>query len=246
MLLQNYLNSRDHLYKWLVVSLLAITTGCAESLDTVDIADEIAQKPAVVKVFSDDYFDENYTEEYLISGFDESGSQYVGTYRIVTGAEEVFNGENAIPVSTTISYSLLDINNVPVTPPYEVELIEYFSSTLPRRYLGSYNTETSLTFNVQGNLIDIPETIFSGTTGTLTNLIGSDSSKENITWAISDNGDDTFDISFIAEHTDSSGALINRETRTFVIDSSGERLYWSLMAEVPLINNTLTFFGTIQ
>lgn len=246
MLLRNYFICTRNLYRWLVISVFVMLTGCAESIDTTDIAGEIAQLPAVVKVFPDNYFDEGYSEEYLVSGFDDNGNEYVGTYRVQTGTVEIFNSQNAIPVSTTISYSLLDINNVPMTPPKEVELIEYFTADVPRRYLGSYNSDTALSLFVKGSLIDIPETIFSDTSGTLTNLEGSDSSLETITWAIADNGDDTFDISFIADHTDSAGGLISRETRTFVIGANGERRYWSLVAEIPALDNTLTFFGTIQ
>ncbi len=227
-----------------IFMITVLLSACGEAVTTADQAGDLGAKEESVEValFPVKYFEPGYIEDYVITGVDNNNRKYSGTFQVSTGDEDVFNGVFAVPVSSTLIYSTI-INGIQVTP-ITITLTEYFSSSMPRQYLGSVNSNTSLILTVQDSAVDIPESVAADASGSMAGLIGSNASVELISWLVLNNEDGTFDIGYTYNNTDSAGDLIDLEVRTFTVDVSGERLSWSLVAELPYLNNTLSFSGT--
>lgn len=226
-----------------VIGLAVLLMSCAQTTSETDSqgVDDQQLGTSSVNVFPDGFFSAGYVEKYSITGIDDRGTDYTGTFLTTTGAEEVFNGVSAVPVISTLSYTTV-INGVQV-PPITIVLTEYFSTSIPRQYLGSVNASTSLILNAQDPVVYIPEAVVPDASGDVVSSIGSDSSIEDIDWFMQGNADGTYDLSFVYNHTDSAGGLINHEVHTYVLNESGDRLSWSLTAQISSLNNTLRFSG---
>jgi len=233
-----------NLFKSIVITLLAtFLVSCGDTVETVDETSNINSEQLIAKVtmFPAGYFDSGYVENYVITGVDDYGRKYSGTFEVKTGVKDVFNGVEAIPVVSTLSYSTT-INNVQL-PPMSIVLTQYYSAGLPRQYLGNVNDNTSVIMTMQAQASDIPATVISSSSGTLADLVGSNSSFEIINWSVLPNDSDTYNMVFNFNDTDSAGGVINNEMQTFAISSTGERLSWSMVSEIPSLNNTLKFSG---
>ncbi len=217
--------------------------SCSDSVETVAASSDINSEQLIAKVamFPTGYFDAGYVENYVISGSDDYGRKYTGTYEIKTAAEEVFNGVTAVPVVSILSYTTT-INNVQA-PPLVIALTQYYSATSPRQYLGNMNDNTSLILTLKNQAVDIPSSVINGSSGTIANLVASNASFETISWSINENNSNTYSLVFDFSDTDSAGGLLNKEVQNFVIDSTGERQSWSMVSEIPSLNNTLRFSG---
>lgn len=226
-----------------VVAVTVLLVSCAESVTEAGQGAGTEQLPTTsVEVFPDGFFSAGYTENYAVTGIDDKGTEYAGTFKLTTGDEEVFNGIDAVPVISELSYAAV-INGMTVTP-ITIVLTEYFSVSLPRQYLGSINAYTALILTAQGPVNYIPETVVPDSSGIMASSVGSDSSQEDIDWFIQDNAGDSYILSFVLNHTDGAGGLINREVHTYTINETGDRLSWSLTAQVSSLSNTLRFSGT--
>lgn len=232
------------IFKGVFVTLFAVfLVSCADTVETVNKSsdDNSEQLIAKVALFPAGYFNSGYVENYVITGTDDYGREYTGSYQIKTAVKDIFNGVEAIPVVSTLSYTTV-INNVQ-SPPIVVSLTQYYSVTTPRQYLGNVNDRTSLILTLQNQAIDIPAMVISNSSGMLADLIGSNAMLETIGWSVSPNNSDTYSLSFDSTDTDSAGGLIIAEVQTFVISSSGERLFWSMTSEIPSLHTTLRFSG---
>jgi len=226
------------------VALFAVfLVSCADTVETVNKSNDINSEQLIAKValFPAEYFNSGYVENYVITGTDDYGREYTGSYQIKTGVKDIFNGVEAIPVVSTLFY-ITTINNVQA-PPIVVALTQYYSVTTPRQYLGNVNDRTSLILTLQDQAIDMPNMVISNSSGMLADLIGSNAMLETIGWSVSPNNSDAYSLSFDSTDTDSAGGLIIAEMQTFVISSSGERLSWSMTSEIPSLHTTLRFSG---
>ena len=227
-----------------IVSFAVLLASCSNAVETANKLNDINSEQLITKValFPSGYFNSGYVENYVITGTDDSGREYTGSYEIRTGVRDVFNGVEAVPVVSTLSYTTV-INNVQA-PPITVTLTQYYSPTSPRQYLGNVNDRASVILTLQGAAEDMPASVVSNSSGALANLIGSNSVLETIGWSMLPNADGTHSLAFDFIDTDSAGGLIISEVQTFVISSNGERLSWSMSSEIPSLNTTLRFSGS--
>lgn len=236
-ILANFLNG-------ILITLFAVfLVSCSDTVETVSKVSDINNEQLIAKVslFPAAYFNAGYVENYAIAGTDDYGRQYAGSYQVRTADKSVFNGVEAIPVVSTLSYSTT-IDNVQLAP-MVIVLTQYFSVTTPRQYLGNVNDNTAIILTLQGQASDITESVISSSSGTLASLVGSNASIETINWSVFSNNTGSYDLVFKFNDTDSAGGLINEEFQTFVISPTGERLSWSMMSIIPSLNNTLRFSG---
>ncbi len=234
----------SELFKGVFITLFSVLlVSCGESVETVSRSNDVNSEQLIAKIalFPDGYFDAGYVENYAITGADDYGREYTGSYEIKTGVKDIFNGVEAIPVVSTLSYSTT-INNVQ-TPPIVVALTQYYSVSLPRQYLGNINDRTALILTLQDQAIDMPGAVISGSSGVLAGLTGSNSMLETIGWSVFPGDRDTYRLAFDFTDTDSAGGLIIAEVQAFIIRSTGERLSWSMSSEIPSLNTTLRFSG---
>ncbi len=238
--------NNNHRKNLCVFLLTVFLVSCGSSTGTTNVSASVnnGQRVEKVTMFPTGYFDPGYTENYVITGTDDSGHQYTGTYEVLTGVSDVFYGVPAIPVASTLSYTTI-INGVQVSP-IIIILTQYYSADLPRQYLGNVNNKTSLVLTLQGATSDIPAVVTSNSSGSLANLIGSDSSLETIDWSVSPAVNNTYNLVYAYNDTDSAGGLINNEIHTFVVNADGKRLSWKMVSEIPSLNSTLWFSGDRQ
>ncbi len=227
-----------------VMSLIALS-GCTQSLSETSTVNAGARIFAsALQIFPDGYFVEGYTEVYALTGTDNKGKSYQGSFGVSTGAATIFNGENARPVVTNISYYTF-INNLP-TLPRQVELILYFSETIPRQFLGTLNSSTGVITIPQDTPTDIPDTLHSEQNDVLGNYLATDSSIESAIGSAIEINASTYELSFVTLVTDGAGNLLVDEMQTFGIDAAGQRLYWRYNAVLPGSNTELNFSGARQ
>lgn len=235
--------------KSVAVTLFAMFLfSCSDAVNTVDEVKTVnsdinsEQLLAKVTIFPKGFYDSGYVENYKVVGTDDYGRVYSGTYEVRTGDKTVFNGVNAIPVVSVLSYSTI-IDNVQL-PPIVIALTQYFSFETPRQYLGNVNDATSIVLTLQGQASSIAESVVSNSSGQLASLVGSNSSLETISWSVVPGNSNTYNLIFDFNDTDSAGGLINQEVQTFEISPAGERLSWSMVSVIPSLNNTLRFSGS--
>lgn len=232
------------IFKGVFVALFAVfLVSCADTVETVNKSNDVNSEQLIAKVafFPSGYFDSGYVENYVITGTDDYGREYTGSYQIKTGVKDVFNGMESVPVVSTLSYTTT-INNVQL-PPIVVVLTQYYSVTSPRQYLGNVNNSTSLILTQQGLAADLPVSVISGSSGQVADLVASNASFEMINWSVLPNDSNTYNLVFDFNDTDSAGGLLNKETQEFVVSSTGERRSWSMVSAIPSLNNTLRFSG---
>jgi len=232
------------LFQGVLITLVAmLLVSCSDSVETVSASSDINSEQLIAKVamFPTGYFKSGYVENYVITGTDDFGRKYTGTYEIRTAAKDVFNGVEAVPVVSILSYTTT-INNVQA-PSVVIALTQYYSATSPRQYLGNMNDNTSLILTLQDQAVDIPSAVINSSSGMLANLIASNASFETINWSINSNASNTYNLVFDFSDTDSAGGLLNKEVQSFVISSTGERRSWSMVSKIPSLNNTLRFSG---
>lgn len=238
--------NNDYKKSLYVFLLAAFLVSCGSSTGTVNESTSVnnGQRVGKVTMFPAGFFDSGYIENYVITGTDDNGRQYTGTYEVLTGAREVFYGVTAIPVASTLSYTTI-INGVQALP-ITIVLTQYYSADLPHQYLGNVNNKTSLVLTLQGAANNIPTTVASNASGSLSNLIGSDSSLETIDWSVSPAVNNTYNLVYAYNDTDGAGGLINNEIHTFVVNADGKRLSWKMVSKIPSLNSTLRFSGDRQ
>ena len=232
------------IFRVILIPLFAIfLSSCSDAIDTSGASNDINSEQLIAKVsvFPAGYFDAGYVESYLITGTDDYGRKYTGSYEIRTDVNDIFNGVEATPVVSTLSYTTM-INNVQM-PPIVIVLRQYYSVSSPRQYLGSVNENTSLILTLRDLAVDAPAAVISNASGKLADLTASNAGFETIEWSVVSNDSDTYNLVFDFSDTDSAGGLLNREVQTFVISSTGERQAWSMVSEIPSLNNTLRFSG---
>jgi len=231
--------TRSPLLYLLVIFMLGGLAACAQTTEDNVAADTPSTS---VNVFPTGFFEPGYTESYVISGVDQEARVYSGTFELATSEETIFNGEPAIPVSSTLSYSR-PVNGLTV-PPMVIVLTEYFTATVPRKYLGSENEDTSVIMIPVAPTVEIPSVVIADGSGTVGDFIGTDSSAESISWSINKTDDDVFQLSYYSEVTNSAGEIINSEAQTFSIDATGERQAWAFDAVLPGEAMTFSFTGS--
>jgi hypothetical protein len=221
-----------------IVMLLGLAACAQTTEDTVST--ETAD--TFVSIFPANFFEAGYTENYVITGSDQEGRIYTGTFELATSNVTMFNGEPAVPIGSTLTYSR-PINGVAVSPKISV-LTEYFSVSIPRKYLGSDKNDTAVIMTPVALPVEIPEVVNAEGSGKVGEFVGTDVSAESISWAINKLGDDLFQISYFSEVTNSAGEIINSEAQTFNIDATGERHAWALDAVMPGDGVSFSFSGT--
>jgi len=231
---------------FLVIFFAVALSSCADSTGTINESTAInnGQLPEKVVIFPTGFFDAGYKESYVVTGSDDFGRKYTGSYEVLTGAKDVFNGVDVIPVDSTLSYTTT-INGVQTTP-ITIVLTQYYSATTPRQYIGNVNSNTSLVSTLLGAATDIPSLVTNNSSGQVARLVASDSSIETIDWSVSSNANGDYDLAYSYNDTDSAGGLITNEINTFVVNANGRRLSWTMTSEIPSLSNTLRFSGSRQ
>lgn len=220
------------------IVMLSGLAACAQTIEDT-VATETAS-PAV-NIFPASFFEPGYTESYVITGSDQAARVYSGTFELATSEQTIFNGEPAIPVSSTLTYSR-PINGQTVSPITFVST-EYFSVSIPRKYLGSENNKAVIMTPVSPPA-EIPEIVNAEGSGKVGEFVGTDASAESISWSMIKLDEDSFQISYFSEVTDSAGEIVNSEAQTFTVDATGERHAWAFDAVMPGDGITFSFSGT--
>jgi hypothetical protein len=221
-----------------IVMLLGLA-ACAQTTEDTVTADA---ESFSVNVYPAGFFAAGYTENYVITGTDQEDRVYTGTFELATSEETVFNGEPAVPVSSTLSYSR-PINGIVVSPKTFV-LTEYFSTSIPHKYLGSENDDTAVIMTPVVPPVEIPAVVNAEGSGKVGDFIGTDTSAESINWSLNKIDDNDFQMSYFSEVTNGAGEIINSEAQTFDIDATGERHAWAFDAVLPADGVTFSFSGT--
>lgn len=228
----------------IVMSLIALS-GCTQGSSETSTVNAGARIFAdALQIFPDGYFVEGYNEVYALTGADNKGKIYQGSFSVSTGAANIFNGENARPVVTNISYYTF-INNLP-TSPRQVELTLYFSETIPKQLLGTLNSSTGVITTAQVAPTDIPDKVLTEQNGVLGSYLATDSSIESAIWSAIEINDSTYELSFATLVADDAGNLLVDEMQTFGVDVSGQRRYWRYNTVLPGSNTELNFSGVRQ
>jgi hypothetical protein len=213
-------------------------TGSTDATGVVG-NEEIAPQ---LRIFPDGLLDGGFTEEYAVTGVDEIGRTYTGEYQIETGGEVVFNGELAIPLISTLTYST-DASGQTVTL-VTVVFTEYFSSSKPTKYLGNENSRTGVIMVPEIQAPIVPRMASASSSGSLGQYTGSDASKESIDWSVGEVMDNGFyDVGHSYLLTDSAGDVLSSENQYFTFDKNGNRTAWSFIAVLPYLGNTLNLTG---
>ena len=215
----------------------SVATNESTAVNNGQLVEQVAMFPA-------EYFDAGYKENYVVTGSDDFGRNYTGSYKILTGVKAIFNGVEVIPVDSILSYTA-NISGVETTP-VTITLTQYYSAAVPRQYIGSVNRNTSLVLSLQDEATDIPILAVSDSSGEAARLVASDSSIEKIDWSVSSNTDGTYDMTYSYNDTDSAGGLIANEVHTFVVNPDGQRLSWEMISDIPSLTNTVRFSGNRQ
>jgi hypothetical protein len=219
----------------------AFLSACGQSDDGTAPAGDKSNKlfSAVVEVFPANYFDEGYSELYTLIGHDSNGKNYTGTFEVRTGSAEIFNGSNAAPVQTTLSYTT-EVNEAQL-PPVTIVLTQYFSTGQPLQYLGSVNDRSAVITTPQGQLYDIPSLIAREQSAQYGVYQGSDASLESISWSAREIDADTYELEYRSLSTDSFGKILSDETQIFGMGPDGSRVYWKFSAYVSSLDITFNF-----
>jgi hypothetical protein len=221
------------------IFMLSGLAACAQTTEDTVAADTAS---TAVNVFPAGYFEPGYTESYDISGTDQEDRVYTGTFELATADETIFNGETAVPVTSTLSYSR-PVDGIAV-PQMTFVITEYFSNSTPRKYLGSVNNDTAVIMTPVTTPAEIPAVVNADGSGVVGDFIGTDSSAESISWSVNKIDNDVFQLSYFSEVTNSAGEIINSEAQTFSINAAGERQSWAFDAVLSGKAMTFSFTGS--
>ncbi|MDT8282278.1 MAG: hypothetical protein RQ982_05620 [Gammaproteobacteria bacterium] len=227
--------------------MLSGLAACSQSSNDVASTDaataaNIASTATPVNIYPASFFEPGYTESYIITGSDQVARIYSGTFELVTSEQTLFNGEAAVPVTSTLSYTR-PINGVTV-PPITFVLTEYYSVATPRKYLGSVNNDTSVIMVPVASATDLPEVVDDEGSGIIGDFTGTDSTLESIAWSLNKLDDNTYQLTYFSQLSDSAGDIIGSEAETYGIDSTGERHTWALDTVLPGQGMAFSFAGT--
>jgi hypothetical protein len=226
-----------------LVSLASCSQSSGDAAATEkSSATSIESVATPVNIYPANFFDPGYTESYVITGNDQVARIYSGTFELVTSEQTLFNGEVAVPVTSTLSYTR-PINGLTV-PPITLVITDYYSVNTPRRYLGSVNNDTSVIMLPVSSPLEMPVLVDADSSGVIGDFIGTDSTTESIAWSLNKLDDNTYQLSYFSQVSDSAGDIIDSEAETYGIDAKGERQTWALDAVLPGQGLAFSFAGT--
>lgn len=221
------------------IALAGCSPGATDSSSQKNTANLFSK---VVQTFPDNFFNQGYIEQYAVTGSDSNGKNYTGSFEIKTDAKTIFNGYDAIPVESTLSYTL--VREGASTSPIRIVLKQFYSTSTPVQYLGSQNASAGVITTPEAQLTDIPSLIAMAQSGLLGDYIGTDASVETISWSVSELDPDNYGLVFHNVGKDSSGSIFSDESQTFRVSPDGTRTGWKLKAVVPSLAVEFDFTGT--
>jgi len=228
----------------LPMSLIAIlSTGCTNSGSDNGDGNDTTQSPTPVNLpiqfFADGYFTQGYSENWGQVDFYDSliGRQNdVGTVSVTTEITTIFNGQSAVPVNLTWSYTDTSTNVA-----YSISETFYYSTNPIDRRLTGFTDNVSGVDYFFSSTATIPLFSTVGNSGTIGVYSGSDGiTTVAATWELRDgfNGNAYLDINLA--YYNNVGDLIKRRKYSSLIDETGYSTFFQL--EVTSFGHTTVLF----
>lgn len=224
------------LTRLLVLPLLAFSlTNCGDDDDddNNDVSAEIEYQ-----LFPDGYFSAGFREEYSMTGINTSGVEFEGTHFQLTQSTTSFEGQQVNPILSQSDWT--DTNG----GAFSVASLAYYSTDPNNRTL--VGTEDILTkiVSTTSTTENIPITAQirdSGQVGTFTDVFGSVTTQ---TWELQSADDGLANIVWASETRDVLGTLIVEGHTGYVINQDGVRQSLSLLFDIKIFADPVTWVGT--